>query len=257
MVASQAEVDALYARAEKADAEARALREALDKIDQLARAHAYRASPNPAADIRDRGEALIQAGSIARAALAGSGKEECQVKNQESVRTLPNAIGDLDTDGYHEYAKAIRQAVAQFSADRAFYSAYVNDQQEILRGLEARLAEATQAGILEKSKSEGLEIEIAAIRTHLLARAEKAEAQLTAERERVKSLSELVEINYSGRIKAEAAVKALRDALHLQAVNISFLKKAIQAGDPKSKLILRCDDIASVALDGSAKEEER
>lgn len=39
------------------------------------------------------------------------------------------------------------------------------------------------------------------------------EAQIAAERERVKSLSELVEINYSGRIKAEAEVKALREVL--------------------------------------------
>ena len=105
MVASQAEVDALYARAEKAEAElhlaqleiaarkqecqtvthkrdkaeaeAKGYREALDKIDQLARAHAYRASPDPAADERDRAQALMHAGEIARAALdAGKARRE-------------------------------------------------------------------------------------------------------------------------------------------------------------------------------------
>jgi hypothetical protein len=71
----------------------------------------------------------------------------------------------------------------------------------------------------------------------------------------IPDLGELINWLQARAEAAEAEVKALRDALrdalHLQAVNISFLKKAIQAGAPKSELILRCDDIARAALDGS------
>jgi hypothetical protein len=74
------------------------------------------------------------------------------------------------------------------------------------------------------------------------ARAEKAEAQLTAERERVKSLSELVEINYSGRIKAEAAVKALRKAL------FEIASKGVEHWDAEGKP-LSAAAIARAALD--------
>lgn len=57
-------------RAEKAKSEAKGFREALEKIDQLVRALGYKASPNPAADERDRALALTTAGDIARAAIA-------------------------------------------------------------------------------------------------------------------------------------------------------------------------------------------
>jgi hypothetical protein len=184
------------------------------------------------------------------------------MKKDELILTLKDAIGDLDTDGYHEYAKAIRQAVAQFSADRAFYSAYVNDQQEILRGLEARLAEATQAGILEKSRSEGLETEITAIRTHLLARAEAAEAEVKRLNtllaiifnDKQKAL-EMVEANQtafnSARmdfIKLESEVKALREALEKIVKQSGWMLA-------EGPLIQSMAKTARAALDRSGREE--
>ena len=96
-----------------------------------------------------------------------------------------------------------------------------------------------------------------AIAANMQARAEQAESDLASERKYSAACARHRDEAEAASREAESGARALREALHLQAANISFLKKAIQAGDPKSKLILRCDDIASAALDGSAKEEER
>ena len=96
-----------------------------------------------------------------------------------------------------------------------------------------------------------------AIAANMQARAEQAESDLASERKYSAACARHRDEAEAASREAESGARALREALHLRAANISFLKKAIQAGDPKSKLILRCDDIASAALDGSAKEEER
>jgi predicted ATP-dependent endonuclease of OLD family len=82
-----------------------------------------------------------------------------------------------------------------------------------------RVEELVQAGILEKSRSEGLETEITAIRTHLLARAEKAEAQLDAERDRAQQWHEA----YDRALDDVATAKARAEAAEAEAKRLNTL----------------------------------
>ena len=125
-----------------------------------------------------------------------------------------------------------------------------------------RVEELVQAGILEKSRSEGLETEITAIRTHLLARAEAAEAEVKRLNtqlaiifnDKQKAL-EMVEANQtafnSARmdfIKLESEVKALREALEKIVKQSGWMLA-------EGPLIQSMAKTARAALDRSGREE--
>jgi hypothetical protein len=91
-----------------------------------------------------------------------------------------------------------------------------------------RVEELVQASILERSKSEGLETEITAIRTHLLARAEAAEAERDKAQAEVNLLIDKGREHATKVDNAEDEVRALRKQIEVDAQEIRDEEYAVK-----------------------------